>query len=949
MEKVCTFLKFHYCFLAVMHFSGCDSMITSWIGSRGGFTSPGLNNEAVTPAFKMSAFPTNSPEGFPYYSIPLLENFESSPTYSLQSSTCTGLSIDSSSGTISGEIKLVQGDSCHYKVQATSSTQTLLSDLVTVQIGASLELAFSTSKLNIEKGSSPSNVNLTFSNPTPFDTFLNYAGFSGLGNTGIVNLGGSTMLSDTGTIYVPKGSSILPIQISLPTTSGHTGVDIHSIKIENGSKGVRPELSLVLIENPSPNFSKISANSDHTCGISSGKLFCWGKNDAGQVGNGIASLTPVEKPTQIGTSTTWQDISSGQDFTCGIDNGSLYCWGSDFSGQMGNGGASSANVLSPQQVGVSTTWQMVSAGDIHVCAINSGALYCWGSNGAGATGNGVSGGNVTSPIQIGVSTTWTSISAGLNFSCGINTGALFCWGSDSNAQLGNGSVSTSNVLSPQQIGSATNWQAISTAKMHTCGIESGQLYCWGYDGFGQQGNGSGSTGLVHDPTVVNSSTTWQKIDVDGHSSCGIDNGRLFCWGQNNYGQIGDGTSGGNIHVPTQIGSSTSWSEVTASIYHTCGIDSFKVKCWGLSTGLGMGRTQRLAINSLTQIGKSEDWQLVSSSYTNTCGLRNGSLYCWGSNSNGEVGNSASLSVTTPPVRSPERIGFATGWSQISSSYSYNCGIESGKLYCWGDNLYGQLGIGITGGQFSTPQRIGTSIGWQKVSTGQQHTCGIDSGKLYCWGDNNGGYVGDGTGVGTVTSPIQIGVSSNWTHIGVNAYHTCGINSGELYCWGEDFDGQLGNGAGSSANVLAPQKIDSATNWSEISEHTYAHSCGIKGGELYCWGRDFEGQVGNGSASMADVRTPEKIGLSTSWQKVFTGNKSTCGIDAGALYCWGDSFSNGTAPTQVGSATNWEKGSYGTDSGCLISAGKLFCFGTNTYGQSGFGIGNITTPEALVDF
>ena len=368
-----------------------------------------------------------------------------------------------------------------------------------------------------------------------------------------------------------------------------------------------------------------------------------------------------------------------------------------------------------------------------------------------------------------------------------------------------------------------------------------------------------------------------------------------------YGQIGKGsTSSADVTIPEKIGASNTWSLIALGYSHTCGINAGEFYCWGSDdTGqIGNGSASSANVTIPEKIGTSNSWSQIAVGYSHTCGINAGELYCWGSDVTGQIGNG---SASSADVTLPEKIGTSNSWLQIALGYSHTCGINAGELYCWGWDVTGQIGNGsASSADVTLPEKIGTSNSWSQIALGDFHTCGINAGELYCWGSDLHGQIGNGSASSAdVTLPEKIGTSNSWSQIALGRTHTCGINEGELYCWGRDLYGQIGNGSASSADVTQPEKIGASNTWSQIALGDF-HTCGINSGELYCWGRDFYGQIGNGSTSSADVTLPGKIGTSNSWSRIALGGRHTCGINAGELYCFG---SNSSGQTKYKTITN----------------------------------------------
>jgi alpha-tubulin suppressor-like RCC1 family protein len=232
-------------------------------------------------------------------------------------------------------------------------------------------------------------------------------------------------------------------------------------------------------------------------------------------------------------------------------------------------------------------------------------------------------------------------------------------------------------------------------------------------------------------------------------------GKLYCWGINTAGKLGDGSET-QRHVPKQIGTSTDWRSISASRYqHTCGIrGSGNLYCWGHNSFGQIGDGSTTKRTSPKRIGTFSDWTAVSPGSSHTCGVRkNGKLYCWGQNTYGQAGIGA---ASSEKVLTPARVGEFLDWVGVGSGYAHSCGVRAnGKLYCWGKSEEGQIGDGTTLTHRPSPTRAG-DLGWSKVASGDNHNCGIrNGGELYCWGDNGSGEVGGGPAPNPQTTPLWI--------------------------------------------------------------------------------------------------------------------------------------------------------------------------------------------------
>lgn len=280
-----------------------------------------------------------------------------------------------------------------------------------------------------------------------------------------------------------------------------------------------------------------------------GTLWAWGNNQNGQLGNGTSTTTPNPLPKQIGTATDWVTIAAGKSHALAINKtGLLYAWGRNFNGQLGDG--TNIDRLVPTKIGTATNWFKVAGGDTHSLATRTdGSLYAWGGNSLGQVGNaGVIDQNA--PVKIG-GTTWVLVAAGANHSTAIRADAtLWAWGSNSSGQVGT-AASTATVTVPTQVGTSQNWLQVAGGIAHTVGVRTdGTLWTWGLNGNGQLGDGLGQD--TNEPHQVGNSANWNSVAAGASHSFGLQSdGTLWGWGRNTEGQQGNSRFT-DVPVPTNL-------------------------------------------------------------------------------------------------------------------------------------------------------------------------------------------------------------------------------------------------------------------------------------------------------------------------------------------------------------------------------------------------------------
>jgi alpha-tubulin suppressor-like RCC1 family protein len=350
--------------------------------------------------------------------------------------------------------------------------------------------------------------------------------------------------------------------------------------------------------------TRLSAGNEHACSVGSdGGVSCWGLNANGQLGDGTTTdrLTPV--PVS-GLSSGVAAVAAGSRHSCALTTaGAVKCWGQNgSSGALGDG--TTIDRLTPVAVtGLSSGVKAIAAGAEHSCALKtSGAVVCWGLNNRGQIGDGTSGNNRLTPVPVsGLSSGVAAISIGFEFSCALRTaGAVLCWGSNSNGRLGDGTNAFDRLTPTPVVGLSAGVAAISTSQnAHSCAVTTaGAVRCWGFNGAGQLGDGTTIDRLTS-VAVPSLSSGVASVAAGGSHSCAVTTtGAARCWGNNFAGRLGDGTTTDRL-VPTQVVGLS--SGVAAIALHSgaqgCALTTAgAVRCWGLNDNgeLGDGTTtQRL--------------------------------------------------------------------------------------------------------------------------------------------------------------------------------------------------------------------------------------------------------------------------------------------------------------------------------------------------------------------
>lgn len=339
-----------------------------------------------------------------------------------------------------------------------------------------------------------------------------------------------------------------------------------------------------------------------------------------------------------------------------------------------------------------------------------------------------------------------TISSGNHFSCAIRNGTLYCWGYNAFGQVGNGSASLTSNPTPV-MGLLSSVTSVALGRHHACAIKNSALYCWGYNAFGQLGDGT--TANRYSPTLVAGLTSGvMSVAAGGHSTCAIlSSGSLKCWGENSFGQLGDGTILSR-KVPTQVSGLTSNVTMVSlaneynglPLTHTCALHEGAAKCWGYN-GFKQVRDGLYPIQNAPYALPlfSTGVTAVAAFANRTCVIQQGTLKCWGNNSFGQLGDGTTLNQSAPTVP----VGLETGVTALGGGVWHQCAVKSGALYCWGRNDLGQLGIGSALAQSAPALVPGMEYGVKEVSKeGVFSTCVVRFGGTYCWGYNLLGELGN---------------------------------------------------------------------------------------------------------------------------------------------------------------------------------------------------------------
>lgn len=370
------------------------------------------------------------------------------------------------------------------------------------------------------------------------------------------------------------------------------------------------------------------------------------------------------------------------------------------------------------------------------------------------------------------------------------------------------------------------------------------------------------------------------------------------------------------------------------------------------TGLTNGNTYTARVFAVNSYGPSA-FSAPSGSFIPSAPR----LYSWGNNASGSLGLNISQFTTTS---SPIQVGSLSVWAQTSVS-NQNAGAvrTNGTLWTWGDNSRGQIGQGYSNQNFSrsSPVQIGSDTNWSQVSTGGGYAFAAvkTTGELWTWGGNDYGQLGQNNRIFRST-PTQVGTLTNWYQVSVGGIFSFAIKTnGTLWSWGRNFDGQLGQN--DRVNRSSPVQVGALTDWSQVSAGNSGMCAAIKtNGSLWTWGTGYAGQTGQNDTAYRS--SPVQVGVLTNWARVSAGQDFCAAIKTdGTMWVWGNN-QNGqlgqnnlvkrSSPTQVGALTNWSQLSTGS-SHCAVAKtdGTLWTWGNNNVGQLGINVAGYNNRSSPV--
>lgn len=693
-----------------------------------------------------------------------------------------------------------------------------------------------------------------------------------------------------------------------------------------------------------------------------GSLFMTGQGLGGRLGDGTAITR--SQPVQVYGQYSWSSIANGRSTIRAVrSDGTLWTWGLNDVGQLG------VNDLNPRsfpvQVGTEKYWSQVFPGTPAMALTNDNRLFAWGSNTDGSLGDGTTISR-SSPVQIPGSWIMTfgsnNTTSNPRHTIGIRTNrTVFTWGSNESGQLGtNDTISRSSPV--QVLSGVTNSfiQVVAGGQFSLFLDSSGTLYSTGLNTNGHLGDNS--TVARSSPVQIGAIGAWRStfgsIAAGSLNSYAISStGLLFAWGQNTFGQIGDGTTI-NRSSPVQIGALTNWTTLYSAFSNGIAQNNLgTIFTWGINSTGELGENTTVSRSSPVQLGAIDTTvsfaqvvQIGPSAYgAVTTDFR---LYTWGLNDSRILGTGDATTVSrSKPVQilSNVRVSYLGGipLNAIESS-AYAMSVE-GLIYAWGNNPSNVFNN--PNSTISSPTLVGLSLSNNKPypltnNFMNRGSLSFADGQniLYIWGPNNNGVLGDGTTVAK-SSPLVLsaGTSTSWVSVSAGlSWSTGSTSDGKIITWGGNDSYQLGQTDLIARSFPTQIPVASGTSFVQVvADRGTGFGLAIdNNNKLYGWGNNSNGQLGNISHTTMNIR----FGDST-----LPAYITSIGNNTGLLYTWGvnpqgqlgqNDLIARSSPVQVPGNWSFVAGAINPSTNATYHVmgikqdGSLWAWGLNSNGQFG---------------
>ncbi|MDR1151498.1 MAG: hypothetical protein LBK72_03305 [Bifidobacteriaceae bacterium] len=695
-----------------------------------------------------------------------------------------------------------------------------------------------------------------------------------------------------------------------------------------------------------PTSQVLAAGDQHTVAIDAdGHLWAWGSREDGRLGDGIdigRTATPVQVP---GLSHVVSVGAAYGHTVAALADGTVWTWGSNWGSALGTGVSDSYSAV-PVQVPELTDVTLVTAGGSSSWALTrSGLVYGWGHNRSYRLGNGDDIDSATPVLVAGVRDV-VDVVAGSSHTVALTaSGEVWTWGGNYDGQLGTGSDET--VLTPVRVDGVPPMTAVAAGSTFTLAVDAtGRVWGWGdASGSGLLGLGTkeGSLEPVPIPGLVNVASIAASQFVIAITLAGD----VWTWGGNYTGQLGSGDLT-STWSPAHLDLPEPASRAAVSMSHTAVLgESGELYSWGDNTYFQLGDESSIVHPYPTPVRGMTDVVGVGADIVNTVVLRrNGEVWAWGGNDYGQLGNGTAIGSVAPvQVRGLDGLTV----TMVDTGYGHMVALtDTGEVWAWGQNVDGQLGIGLTEDKYS-PVRVDDAPPdvVYVIATTDYSAALTESGEVWTWGQDWDNQLGHGTGGGFsfTDHPVKVNDLPPVAALAAGSGHMMAVTAqGELWAWGDNYRGQLGIGGDSLSEPL-PVRVPLTGKVESVACGNYHTLVTMETGDVLAWGDNYYGSLGNGSTTRSFV--PVAVQGVRGPGRLYAGNGTSMLLtDDGDLYAWGwNDFAQAGIGTQSANVSipalvagpGVTLASTATEHAALVYGedGNAYTWGGNSYAPLGY--------------